>query len=125
MNGDDNGRSGFRATLSQTRDPHRLPRRPGLVAVHPIHQRQGVGKALIAVGLSRLKAKGGAEVLVLGDPAYYSRSGFRLASRVTPPYPLPAEWTEAWQWQRLDGMEDDLSGRLVLPEAWVRPELWG
>lgn len=65
------------------------------------------------------------QVLVLGDPAYYSRSGFRPASRVTPPYPLPAAWTEAWQWLRLDGAEDDLVGRLVLPDAWMRPELWG
>jgi putative acetyltransferase len=97
----------------------------GPLAVHPDHQRQGIGKALIADGLSRLEAKGVTEVLVLGDPTYYSRSGFRPASRVTPPYPLPAEWTEAWQWIRLDGEDEDLSGRLVLLEAWMRPELWG
>ena len=97
----------------------------GPLAVHPDYQRQGIGKALIADGLSRLEAKGVTEVLVLGDPTYYSRSGFRPASRVTPPYPLPAEWTEAWQWIRLDGEDEDLSGRLVLLEAWMRPELWG
>jgi len=97
----------------------------GPLAVHPDCQRQGGGKALIAEGIARLKTQGVAEVLVLGDPAYYSRSGFRPASRVTPPYPLPAEWAEAWQWQRLDGASDDLGGRLILPEAWMRPELWG
>lgn len=96
----------------------------GPLAVHPEHQRQGIGKALIAEGLARLKAEGVTEVLVLGDPAYYSRSGFRPASRVMPPYPLPAEWAEAWQWLRLDGGEDDLAGRLLLPEAWMRAELW-
>lgn len=97
----------------------------GPLAVHPEHQRQGAGKGLIADGLTRLKTEGVAEVLVLGDPAYYSRSGFRPASRVIPPYQLPAEWAEAWQWQRLDGASDDLGGRLLLPEAWMRPELWG
>ena len=40
----------------------------GPLAVHPDHQRQGIGKALIADGLSRLEAKGVTEVLVLGDP---------------------------------------------------------
>ncbi len=97
----------------------------GPLAVHPEHQRQGVGKALIAEGLARLKTQGVADVLVLGDPTYYSRSGFRPASRVTPPCPLPAEWTEAWQWQRLDGGDDNLAGRLLLPQARMRPELWG
>lgn len=97
----------------------------GPLAVHPAHQRKGIGKALIAEGLRRLKIEGVVQVLVLGDPGYYSRSGFRPASRVTPPYILPAAWTEAWQWLRRDGAEDDLAGRLVLPDAWMRPELWG
>lgn len=97
----------------------------GPLAVHPDHQRQGIGKALIAEGLARLKAEGVAEVLVLGDPAYYSRSGFRPGSRVIPPYALPAGWTEAWQWQKLNGSDVDIGGRLVLPDAWMRAELWG
>ncbi|NBB51897.1 GNAT family N-acetyltransferase [Rhizobium sp. CRIBSB] len=97
----------------------------GPLAVHRDHQRRGVGKSLIAEGLARLKTQGVAEVLVLGDPTYYSRSGFRPASHVVPPYPLPSEWTEAWQWQRLDGGDDNLGGRLLLPQAWMRPELWG
>lgn len=97
----------------------------GPLAVTPDRQRQGIGQALIVEGLARLKAEGVAEALVLGDPSYYSRSDFRPASRVVPPYPLPAAWTEAWQWQRLDGGGEDLGGRLVLPQAWMKPELWG
>jgi putative acetyltransferase len=97
----------------------------GPLAVHPDHQRRGIGKALIAEGLARLTTDGVKQVLVLGDPAYYSRFGFRPASHVVPPYPLPSEWTEAWQWQRLDGGDDNLAGHLLLPQAWMRPELWG
>jgi putative acetyltransferase len=97
----------------------------GPLAVHPDHQRRGIGKALIAEGLARLTAEAVTQVLVLGDPAYYSRSGFRPESHVVPPYPLPLEWAEAWQWQRLDGGDDNLAGRLLLPKAWMRPELWG
>lgn len=26
---------------------------------------------------------------------------------------------------RLDGAEHDLAGQLVLPDAWMQPELWG
>ncbi len=80
---------------------------------------------MIAEGLARLTAEAVTQVLVLGDPAYYSRSGFRPESHVVPPYPLPLEWAEAWQWQRLDGGDDNLAGRLLLPKAWMRPELWG
>jgi len=97
----------------------------GPLAVHPDHQRKGIGKALIAEGLAGLTTEGVTQVLVLGDPAYYRGSGFRPASHVVTPYPLPSEWTEAWQWQRLDGGDDNLAGRLLLPEAWLRPELWG
>jgi putative acetyltransferase len=93
--------------------------------VHPEHQRKGIGQGLIGEGLARLQTEGVAQVQVLGDPSYYSRSGFRPASRVAPPYALPAEWAEAWQWQRLDGSETDLDGRLILPAPWMRAELWG
>lgn len=97
----------------------------GPLAVHPDYQRRGIGRALIAEGLARLTTAGVAEIVVLGDPAYYSGSGFRPASLITPPYAIPPAWTEAWQWQRLDSGTEDLGGRLVLPQPWMKPELWG
>ncbi|THV22913.1 GNAT family N-acetyltransferase [Peteryoungia ipomoeae] len=96
----------------------------GPLAVHPDDQRQGIGLNLIADGLSQLTARGIAQVLVLGDPAYYSKSGFHPAARVTPPFPLPAQWREAWQWQRLDGATQDLTGQLLLPQPWLNEALW-
>jgi putative acetyltransferase len=49
----------------------------GPVSVLPEHQRQGIGSALIREGLSRLKARGGKGCMLVGEPAYYQRFGFR------------------------------------------------
>ena len=50
----------------------------GPVAVRPDRQGQGVGNALVREGLQRLMAVGATGCVVLGDPAYYSRFGFRV-----------------------------------------------
>jgi putative acetyltransferase len=49
----------------------------GPVSVMPEHQKQGVGKSLIREGLSLLKDMGGNGCVLVGDPAYYERFGFR------------------------------------------------
>jgi putative acetyltransferase len=49
----------------------------GPVSVLPKHQRQGIGTALIHEGLSLLKARGAQGCVLVGDPAYYKRFGFR------------------------------------------------
>lgn len=51
----------------------------GPVSVLPDRQRQGIGKALIAEGLARLKAIGAAGCCVLGHPDYYPKFGFENA----------------------------------------------
>ena len=48
----------------------------GPVSVLPEIQRRGVGTALIADGLDRLRALGAAGCVLVGDPAYYVRFGF-------------------------------------------------
>ena len=50
------------------------------VAVVPDLQSQGVGSALIRAGLDGCAAKGWAAVVLVGNPAYYSRFGFRMAN---------------------------------------------
>ncbi|MEZ5765436.1 MAG: N-acetyltransferase [Xanthobacteraceae bacterium] len=50
------------------------------VAVLPMHQRRGVGSALIRASHARLRDAGEGIVFVLGDPAYYQRFGFSRAS---------------------------------------------
>jgi putative acetyltransferase len=63
----------------------------GPVAVAPTWQGRGIGGALIDAALCRLRARGAAGCVVLGDPAYYCRFGFRHDASlsyadVPPPY---------------------------------------
>ncbi|MFG0265970.1 MAG: GNAT family N-acetyltransferase [Rhodopirellula sp. JB055] len=49
------------------------------MAVHPSHQRKGIGAALITEGLRRLDGLGNRFTIVAGHPEYYPRFGFRPA----------------------------------------------
>lgn len=49
----------------------------GPVSVLPAYQKRGIGKALIHEGLNALKAMGGKGCVLVGDPGYYGRFGFR------------------------------------------------
>jgi putative acetyltransferase len=49
----------------------------GPVSVLPEYQRQGVGKALIREGLSRLKAMNAQGCCLVGHPDYYRKFGFK------------------------------------------------
>ena len=87
------------------------------LAVAPDRQRQGIGSAIVQAGLQRLPTIGVDQVYVLGDPAYYGRLGFRPEVGVTPPYPLPAEWQEAWQSINLAPSRPDRQGKLSVPRS--------
>ena len=49
----------------------------GPVSVLPEYQRQGIGKALIREGLSRLKGMNAQGCCLVGHPDYYRRFGFK------------------------------------------------
>lgn len=49
----------------------------GPVSVLPEYQRQGIGKALIQEGLSRLKKMNARGCCLVGHPEYYKKFGFR------------------------------------------------
>jgi len=49
----------------------------GPISVLPELQRQGIGKSLIREGLSKLKSLGAKGCVLVGDPGYYERFGFR------------------------------------------------
>jgi putative acetyltransferase len=50
------------------------------VAVLESHRRQGIAAQLIEFGLAECRSAGFGWAVVLGEPAYYSRFGFRPAS---------------------------------------------
>lgn len=95
----------------------------GPLAVTPSRQRQGIGSALIRHGLQLFEPSAVTHVLVLGDPAYYGRSGFTTETAIAAPYPLPDEWRAAWQSIRLPGAPDR-QGTLSAPPPWQQPALW-
>ena len=96
----------------------------GPLAVAPAWQGRGIGSTIVRTGLQRLEDAGISQVFVLGDPAYYGRFGFLPESRVSPPYPLPAEWDGAWQSKLLRRTTTPSRGELDLPRAWRQPALW-
>ncbi len=55
----------------------------GPVAVRKNRQRQGIGAALIREGVTRLRAIGAAGIVLVGEPEYYGRFGFRADERLT------------------------------------------
>jgi putative acetyltransferase len=61
----------------------------GPVAVLPHRQGAGIGAALIAEGLDHLRRNGAAGCVVLGEPAYYGRFGFRHDPALVYPGPPP------------------------------------
>lgn len=48
----------------------------GPISVAPDRQRQGIGRALVAEGLSRLRAAGSDGVVLIGNPEVYHHYGF-------------------------------------------------
>ena len=94
------------------------------LAVHPDFAKQGIGSALAKTGNKVMAESGAAAILVLGDPLYYGRFGFKAEDLIETPHPLPTEWAEAWQSIWLDDNKIDQRQKLVVPALWDKPELW-
>lgn len=83
----------------------------GPVAVRPDKQRQGIGARLIEAGLYQIKTHGAAGCVVLGDPGYYARFGFKADPALHFPG-VPVEY-----FQRLDFGDDTRQGVVVYHRA--------
>lgn len=56
----------------------------GPISVHPDHQSQGIGGALIKEGLGGLIERGALGCILTGNPKYYRRFGFELSPEHVP-----------------------------------------
>ena len=93
------------------------------LAVIEKHQKQGVGTKLIRQGNELLEKHGVDIVLVLGDPKYYSRVGFKNKHKIEPPYKL--DYPEAWQAIELTpGAIDKAAGIAMCASSLNSAELW-
>jgi putative acetyltransferase len=66
----------------------------GPVSVLPEHQRHGVGSRLMHEALRMLREQGAAGCVVLGEPEYYGRFGFRADPNLILPN-VPPEYFQA------------------------------
>ena len=55
----------------------------GPVSVAPEHQRRGIGQALVETGLAALRSLGAEGCVLVGEPAFYQRFGFRSLPQCT------------------------------------------
>ncbi|MEP3049313.1 MAG: N-acetyltransferase [Roseibium sp.] len=94
------------------------------LCVSPSLHKQGIGSALVRQGFQQLREKKIPHVTVLGDPAYYHRFGFRPDKTIAPPYPMEAEWVDAWQSMSLIDTAVPPTGQINVPDLWKRAELW-
>ena len=78
------------------------------LSVTPQMQRKGIGQRLIARAHEVARKMGFYAIIIVGDPAYYSRFGYRNLSEydITLPFEVPRECCMA-----LELVEDSLSGR--------------
>jgi putative acetyltransferase len=91
----------------------------GPLSVHPDHQGRGVGLALMHAVLGAADALDEPLVVLLGDPRYYSRFGFRLAEEygIMPPMP---EWRPHFQVRTLTAFTPALRGQFTYAEPFDR-----
>lgn len=93
------------------------------LAVATNFQGVGVGTSLINRGFQILKQRDAEFVLVLGDPNYYSRTGFKAGHNFKPPYAL--EYPDAWMARELKtGVLATIRGTVQCAASLNAPEHW-
>tara|TARA_Y100001934_G_C12349171_1_gene774396 strand:+ start:1493 stop:2050 length:558 start_codon:yes stop_codon:yes gene_type:complete len=98
------------------------------LAIVPKYQKQGIGALLIQAGVQRLKAMGSELLFVLGHMDYYPKHGFipdAGAMGFQAPYPIPAEFANAWMVQSLKGeIAEKPKGHILCSHELNKEEHW-
>jgi len=95
------------------------------VAVSTKHQGIGVGQALINYGLKELKSRSVSVVITYGDPAFYTKVGFKSLSEQVIQAPLNLSMPEGWLGQSLtDKPIPTINERPICVEEFNDPTLW-
>jgi putative acetyltransferase len=96
------------------------------MAVHPDHQRAGIGTRLVKEAMRSLQDRPEPLVFLEGDPGFYSRVGFTAARELgftAPSVRIPAP---AFQVAMLPGyVQGEMSGALVYPDVFWRHDSVG
>lgn len=88
------------------------------MAVHPSHQRRGIGSRLVGVGLEACRERGHKIVVVLGHPDFYPRFGF--SAELARPLENPFGDGEAWMAMELvPGTLSCVKGRVEYPPPFM------
>jgi putative acetyltransferase len=91
----------------------------GPLGVRPEHQAAGVGSALVHAVVAAADALGYGLVVLLGEPAYYSRFGFVTASDLSITAPDP-QWGRYFQARTLAAYEPTQAGAFEYAPAFSR-----
>jgi putative acetyltransferase len=91
----------------------------GPVSVAPDRQKSGVGSALVRGVIAAADELGEPLMVLLGEPAYYSRFGFKPAAELGIAAPEP-EWGDYFQARPLAAYDQALTGRFTYAAPFSR-----
>ncbi|MGF1731782.1 GNAT family N-acetyltransferase [Photobacterium kasasachensis] len=95
------------------------------VAVRTDYQGQGIGQELIKVGLQAIKNQGTELAFTYGDPAFYSKVGFRQVTEEQFKAPLSLSYPHGWLAQSLTKQElTPIAGGSICVPAFNKQALW-
>jgi len=100
------------------------PQRSGALGLGPLgvrvaHQRHGVGRALIERVIDLVDALGEPVIVLLGDPHFYGRFGFDLASKIHIDPPNP-QWAPHFLARKCRMYDPTMQGRFTYAEPFDR-----
>ena len=94
-------------------------------AVLTAFQGKGIGQKLINYGIGCLKENGVSLVITYGDPAFYSKVGFKQITEQTIQPPFELSQPEGWLGRSLTGGEiKPIAGNPSCVKAFDKPDLW-